>query len=140
MPFEFLDDIATADIAFRAWGRDLDELFSSAAEAAIKVMSDAPLMILPNVCRQVSLKNKKLDILLFNFLQEIIFYKDSEQLLLRPQAVRVVPGFFLTADLAGEKLDPKRHQLKVDIKAITFHRFQVLKSKEGWECVVVVDI
>ncbi|RPJ05121.1 MAG: archease, partial [Deltaproteobacteria bacterium] len=29
MPFEFLEDIAIADIAFRAWGKDLEETFVS---------------------------------------------------------------------------------------------------------------
>lgn len=140
MPYQFLDDIATADIAFRAWGPDLAELFTGAAEATVNIMSDAPQNIRPQVSREVSLRDKNLDILLFKFLQEIVFYKDSEQLLLRPRKVTVVPGFSLTADLVGEKLDAKRHVLKVDIKAITLHRLQVVRIEKGWECVVVADI
>ncbi|NTU48413.1 MAG: archease, partial [Syntrophobacteraceae bacterium] len=38
MPYEFLDDIATADVAFQAWGKTLEEMFVSACEATINVM------------------------------------------------------------------------------------------------------
>ena len=38
MPYEFLDDVATADVAFRAWGETLEETFVAAATAVIHVM------------------------------------------------------------------------------------------------------
>ncbi|MGA1796796.1 MAG: archease [bacterium] len=40
MPFRFLEDIATADIAFEAWGETMEELFSACAEAVIGIMAD----------------------------------------------------------------------------------------------------
>ncbi|MGO9315027.1 MAG: archease [Syntrophobacteraceae bacterium] len=33
MPFEFHDEIATADVAFEAWGQTIEEMFIAAAEA-----------------------------------------------------------------------------------------------------------
>ncbi|HEY9296088.1 MAG TPA: archease, partial [Phormidium sp.] len=40
MPYEFLEDVATADIAFHAWGKDLEELFIAAGDATLNVMID----------------------------------------------------------------------------------------------------
>ncbi len=40
MPYKFLEEIGTADIAFEAVGRDLPELFRDAADATMNVMID----------------------------------------------------------------------------------------------------
>ena len=38
MPYEYLEDFGTADIAFQATGRDLPELFMAAADATMNVL------------------------------------------------------------------------------------------------------
>ena len=38
MPFHFLEEVATADIAFEAWGENLEETFISAADATMNVI------------------------------------------------------------------------------------------------------
>ena len=40
MPYHYLEEIGTADIAFEATGRDLVELFRDAADATVNVMID----------------------------------------------------------------------------------------------------
>ena len=40
MPYEFLENIATADIAFHAWGDDLEEVFESAGNTVVNTMID----------------------------------------------------------------------------------------------------
>ncbi|MBI4793908.1 MAG: archease, partial [Deltaproteobacteria bacterium] len=37
MPFEYLDDVATSDVAFQAWGETVEELFVAAADAVMNV-------------------------------------------------------------------------------------------------------
>jgi SHS2 domain-containing protein len=143
MPYEFLEDIATADIAFRAWGKNLEELFQAAGDATINVMIDNLEAIEPKEQRTFRLENDQLDMLLFNFLQELIYYKDSEQLLLRSQQIQVEKknvNHELTAITQGEKLDSKRHQQRVDVKAVTLHRFQLEKTDQGWTAMVILDI
>ncbi len=143
MPYEFLEDIATADIAFRAWGKDLEELFIAAGDATTNTMIDNLDAIAPNETRPFSLENDELDMLLFNFLQELIYYKDSEQLLLRAQQVQISQEnnmHQLKAVTAGEPLDPDKHEQRVDVKAVTLHRFQLQKTANGWETFVILDI
>jgi SHS2 domain-containing protein len=89
------------------------------------------------------LENEALDMLLFNFLGELIFYKDARLLLLRVISVifsRAGTRFALNAEAHGEFLDPARHPMVVDVKAVTLHRFKVEKTEDMWRAEVVLDI
>src|SRR5215468_10830250 len=89
MPYRYLEELGTADIAFEATGRDLPELFSDAADATANVMIDNLEAIEPRETRQIELSNDKLDMLLFDLLEELIFLKDAERLLLRVREVQI---------------------------------------------------
>ncbi|HEY9612190.1 archease [Allocoleopsis sp.] len=143
MSYEFLEDIAIADIAFRAWGENLEALFIAAGDATLNAMIDNPEAIALKETRTFSLQNDELDMLLFNFLQEFVYYKDSELLLLRAQQVHIEQKngeYHLTAVTQGEMLDCDRHEQRVDVKAVTLHRFQVEKTDDGWTALVILDI
>jgi SHS2 domain-containing protein len=143
MSYEFLEDIAIADIAFQAWGKTLEELFITAGDATINAMIDNLEAIELKDTRTFRLENDELDMLLFNFLQEFVYYKDSELLLLRAQQVQIEEKnseYHLTAVTQGERLDRDRHEERVDVKAITLHRFQLEKTDDGWTAMVILDI
>jgi len=143
MPYEFLEDVATADIAFTAQGKNLEELFIAAADAVMNVMVEALASIQPRERRTCTLEHDALDMLLFNFLQELAYYKDAENLLLRVQQVQIREQdahYALHATAMGEQLDPQRHQMRVDVKAVTLHRFRVEQTEQGWEAFVILDI
>ncbi len=140
MPFEYLEDVAIADVAFRAWGEHLEEVFAAAARATVRVMVQDLAAIAPQVERRVELEARTLEYLLFDFLQEFIYYKDAEGLLLLPSRVVLRGGFRLEAQLRGEILDPQRHELLVDVKAVTMHLFSLNQVPEGWKAQVVLDI
>jgi SHS2 domain-containing protein len=143
MLYEFLEDIATADIAFRATGKDLQEVFKAAGDATINTMIEDLDSIEPKETRTFSLENDELDLLLFNFLQELVYYKDSELLLLRASQIEFEEKdgkYQLSAVVQGETLDRDRHQQRVDVKAVTLHLFQLEKSNDGWTAMVILDI
>jgi len=143
MPYRFLDAIATADIAFSAWGESLEEMFAAAADATMNVMVDNLDGIARVQTRQIELESEAVDLLLFNLLQELIYYKDAEMLLLRVENVNIQQrdgGYFVTATAYGEELNPDRHHLIVDVKAVTLHKFRVERSDLGWETLVILDI
>jgi SHS2 domain-containing protein len=143
MPYEFLDDVAVADIAFEAWGRDLKETFLAAADATMNVMVEELGSIRPVERKEFHLQNEALDLLLLEFLQELIYYKDAEELLLRVKEVELQENgksYSLRATASGEKIDPARHPLGVDVKAVTLHRFRLERVSRGWEAFVILDI
>lgn len=143
MPYQFLEDMATADIAFEATGKSLEELFVSAAEATTNVMIRDLQQISKCIKKEIRVEAEELDFLLFDFLQEIIYYKDAELLLFGEYSVKIGrenDRFLLNADAIGEELDGQRHELVVDVKAVTMHQFEVKKTEDGWMARVVLDI
>ena len=143
MPYEFVDELTVADIAFRAWGRDLVETFGAAADAVMNAMVEDLETIQPHDTRPLSVEHEALDMLLFNFLQELVYYKDAEQLLLRIQQLRIADDrqpYTLYATAVGERIDPDRHHMRVDVKAVTLHRFSLTQTERCWEATVILDI
>jgi SHS2 domain-containing protein len=143
MPYRYLEEIGTADIAFEATGRDLPELFRDSADATMNVMIDNIDAIHSVEKRQIELSNDKLDMLLFDFLQELIFLKDAERLLLRIREVQIAErneNYFVKATAEGELLDAERHHQRADVKAVTLHDFSVEHIDGGWKARVLLDI
>jgi SHS2 domain-containing protein len=143
MPYKFLDDIATADVAFEAWGGTREELFAAGADALLRTMVHDPEAVERREETVVTMEDADLDLLLFSFLQELVFLKDARRLLLHPEIVRIAEkdGLFrLESVLRGEKIDRRRHPLVVDVKAATLHRLRVACESGIWRAVVVLDV
>jgi SHS2 domain-containing protein len=142
VPYRYLEDIATADVAFEAWGEDLEAMFVAAADATMNVMVTNLNAIDRTEHRSLRVAAEELDMLLFELLQELIFYKDAERLLLRIPDVLIKKQsgqFVLTAEAYGEELNTQKHDPIVDIKAVTLHRFKVEETPRGWEAFVILD-
>ena len=143
MAYTYLEDVGTADIAFEATGRDLPELFSDAADAMTNVMIDNIEAIQPRETRLIDLSSEQIDMLLFDFLQELIFLKDAARLLLRIREVQITgkdENYFLKAIAEGEPIDAERHHQRADVKAVTLHAFSVDQTEHGWKANVLLDI
>jgi SHS2 domain-containing protein len=143
MPYRYLEEVATADVAFEAWGKTVEAMFAAAAEAAMNVMVKDLNTIAPDQEKILSVEDEALDMLLFQFLQELVFYKDAENLLLRVKEIKVGKEggrFVCRARVYGEELSPEKHAPQVDIKAVTLHRLKVQETSRGWEATVVLDI
>ena len=135
--------MTSADVAFRACGENLPELFSEGAQALVSIMLQNPEAIKPTTSITFNCAAESIDMLYFDFLHEFIFYKDSGSLILLPQKLQIdepSDGYRLTCHARGEKIDRKRHLFIVDIKAITMHNLGVVKKKNGWSASVVVDV
>jgi SHS2 domain-containing protein len=143
MPYRYREDIATADVAFEAWGDSLEEMFVAAADATMNVMITDLDSIARVDRRTLRVTAEEVDLLLFALLQELIFYKDAERLLLRLPDVKIeerTGQLWLSAEAYGEEINPARHELIVDVKAVTLHRFRVKPTAGGWEALVILDI
>jgi SHS2 domain-containing protein len=139
----FIEDEATSDIAFEASGEDLPEVFRSAGDATMNVMVEDLDAIKPRESRVIEAENEALDLLLLELLQSMIYYKDADRLLLRitqAEISRAGNGWKLRALASGERLDPGRHRLRVDVKAVTLHDFRLEEVPGGWRAHVILDI
>ncbi len=143
MPYRYRDDIAFADAAFEAWGGSREEMFAAAADALLNVMVDDPVVVRPDQSQEVRLESGDLEMLLFDFLNELIFFKDARRLLLRVTSIVIARNddtYTLRTTLRGETVDRLRDSLHADVKAVTLHRFRVEEKDGGWRAEVVLDI
>ena len=143
LPYRYLEEIATADVAFEARGATLEETFLAAADATLNTMVEEIGTVAPRVHREISIAAAALDLLLFELLQELVYHKDAGRLLLRVRDLRIEEtgaGYRLRAQGWGEAIDPHRHGLLADVKAVTLHRLAVERTPDGWRAVVVLDV
>lgn len=143
MKFRFLPDIATADLAFEAYGADYNELFENAGlalESAQINISD----ISPSTVKELKLTGESPEDLLLSFLEELVFLKDAENLLFNSIVCKLTEedeGYLLEVKLAGEKIDRNKHKLGVDVKAVTKHIYKLEKLPDRTlRCQVVLDV
>jgi len=139
--YEVIESMAVADCALDIEADSLDDLFVTAARALTELMVD-PAGVSADVEREIALTAPSLDLLLFDWLSELIFLKDSEQLVFTEVSVHVDGSSptRLEARLRGAALDPARMTLRADPKAVTFHQFAVAARDGGWRARVVIDI
>jgi len=143
MPYRYREDIATADVAFEAWGKTRQELFIAAAEALLATMVETTAEVARTEELTLHLEHEEQDLLLWSFLQELVFHKDAGRLLLHADRVTIAghgSAFTLEATLRGERIDPARHRLLVDVKAVTLHRLRLIREENIWQATVVLDV
>lgn len=143
MPYRYLEELATADVAFEATGASVEEMFRSAAEAVTCAMVEHLDAVERKEQVLIRVEESDLEMLLFDFLQEFIYFKDARRLLLVVEALKIdlnSTPLTLSAKARGEKLDPERHPLLTDVKAVTMHRFGIEQTDDGWKATVVLDI
>lgn len=142
--FRFLEDIALADSAFEARGNSPSELFTASATAVIETLAD-PRTVDPALTKTVTRHDPSLANLLFDWLSDIVYIKDAERLVFRDTDCVVSSNqadgdWHLEGRLTGAPIDPARHDLRADIKAITKHRYEVREDNGTWVATVVMDI
>lgn len=132
-----------SDIGFRAYGRDLAGALENAALALFEVMVDTskvrPLQEVP-----IELEAEDEGALLYDWLERFLYFHDAQGLVMSKfkvdDLVQRDHNFKIKARAWGERFDPKRHDARVGVKAITYHMMEVKLGKD--KCVVqaVVDI
>ncbi len=135
--FEILEH--TADIGFRARANTLAELFETAALAleSIAVETEA---IEPRQEYRLEATGEDYESLLVNWLSEVLYWIDGEQLVFHHFRVAEITPSGVTGRGIGERRDPERHRAKLIVKAVTYHQLHVAETPQGWVAEVYLDI
>lgn len=129
----------TADIGFEAFGATREEVFANAACALLHLIVDLETIV-PREEVTVQAAGADPASLLVNWLSEILYRHDAEGWLFRDLQVRSLESRSLAAVARGERFDPARHQMKLLVKAITYHQLVLEQTAQGWRAQVYVDI
>lgn len=129
----------TADLGLRVTAPDLNALFTEAAVGLYSMMTDDLSAVRPNLSVPFTVTGSDREYLLFDWLRELLLYADEHRVLFSRFVVSVSDAG-LSATAHGEPLDPARHQLAREVKAITYHGLKVEQTPTGWLAEVIVDI
>ncbi len=140
--FEILDH--PADMGFRCRAHTMEELFARCALGLTSVLIDLDTVEC-EIAREVAFEGEELDIVLYNWLSEILFLFDAEGLLF--SKVEVISSMTtysvstrIEATLHGQQFDRMRHEIKTYVKAVTLHQLRVERKADEIEAQVFLDI
>jgi SHS2 domain-containing protein len=153
MTYKFLPH--TADAMFEVKARSLEQVFVDAAKALNAVQVKLGTLA-KKIKKEIVIESNSPEMLLYDFLQELVFLKDAEQLLFKDFEIKIEKiekkekekqeekqkeeKYRLKAICYGDKIDPSKQELLADVKAITLENFRLWKEKQFWKATVIVDI
>ncbi len=139
--FEFLEHTADAYIA--AYGENLEEAFENAALATFEIMTDVE-KVRPETEDLVQVEAHDEYALLYSWLEELLVRFELDNNLycrFKISSIKETPeGLKLKAKIWGEPFDPKRHPQKIGIKAVTYHRMEIVKKPKAVTVRFILDV
>jgi SHS2 domain-containing protein len=134
----------TADIGFEVAGITKEELFGNAVVALFDLIlerEDGPSPGYREEEKSIVVKGGDIEDLLVNFLREVLYlFNGKKWVVINCRPVEVTDNR-IDAQLFGEPYDPRKHHIKTEIKAVTYHDLSVeKKSEDRWEARVIFDV
>lgn len=136
-PFEMFEH--TADVGLRVTAGDLNGLFAEAGRGFFWLTIENLEEVRAVQEITVELESSDLEALLIDWLSELLFRFETEYVVLKEFDVQV-EGTRLRATARGEPLDTERHEVHLNIKAVTYHGLRVERTADGWVAEVIFDI
>jgi SHS2 domain-containing protein len=139
--FEFLEH--TADVYVAAYGRDLAEAFENAAVAMFEVMTEVE-RVSAKARDTVEVHGEDEFALLYNWLEALLVKFETTGMLYSwfkiSELNRTSDGFILKAEIWGEAFNPEKHPQKVGVKAVTYHRMEIIKEPDKVTLRFILDV
>jgi SHS2 domain-containing protein len=135
--FEILDH--TADIGIIVYGEDLKSLFQNAGEAFFHLITDLRKVRLRTE-KKIEIGRESLERLMVDWLSELLYLHDVENLLFKRFNVESVGEEGLRAKVKGEFFKEGIHVIKTGVKAVTYHQINVRKEERGWRAQIILDL
>jgi SHS2 domain-containing protein len=128
----------TADVAIRGTAGTLNGLFRVMAQGLFSVIAD-PDTIRPVRERSLDLTAATVEDLLHDWLEELNGLHQVHHELYAAFEPRV-EGAAMQAVVRGEPIDPERHELRSEVKAVTWHDLRIERREGGLEAYVLLDL
>ncbi|MCA9935924.1 MAG: archease [Ardenticatenaceae bacterium] len=132
--FEVVDH--TADWAVRVYGRSLSQLLLHAAAAMNSLMVADLHALSQDEERHFTLEAYDAESLLVEWLGELAYWAEMEQLVFPHCQLQHVTDTTLTATVRGGRAS----ELQKHIKAVTYHNLAIASTEVGLEVTIVFDV
>ena len=139
--FEYLEH--TADVYVAAHGKTLEEAFENAALAMFEVMTDTD-KVSADVEDHVEVEAEDEYALLYSWLEALLVNFETKNMFYSKFKISKIEetaeGFRIKAAVCGEKFNAEKHAQKVGVKAVTYHRMEILKELYKVTLEFILDI
>jgi SHS2 domain-containing protein len=129
----------TADMSIQFWGKNPEALFAAGAHALFDLITD-PKRIHPSAEIEIHVTGDDWPDLMVNWLRELLYVWAGKEMLVKAVQVLSVSEHRITARAALEPYDPQQHEIRHEIKAVTYHQIEVEQTPEEWRARVVFDM
>lgn len=129
--FEILEH--TADVGIIAYGEDLKEAFANAAKGMFSLITSLEDIEVTE-SREIEIHSTDRDSLLVDWLNELIYIFDVDNIVFSKFSIYRFKNKSLTAVVSGDKTNHLQHEIKTGIKAATYHLLKI----ENNPCMVQV--
>lgn len=140
--FEFREH--TADVQVRSWGKSLEEAFSQTAYSLMATITPDLRRISPKIEKIIFIEAEDKEALLFDFLSEFLYIFDVDELVFSHISVNKIikhnDNYKLRATLKGEKFDSNKHEIGIEVKAITYSFLNIEEKHDSTIIDIVYDI
>jgi SHS2 domain-containing protein len=137
VPYQVLDH--TADFMVEVSADDLPGLFVEAARAFFDILTDSKT-IRPRKVLEVGVEAVGEEELLVSWLTEFLFLHETELWLFSRFEITAMDEGKVRGKAWGEKLDPARHPIEREVKAVTYHRLGLVRENGGIRTTIVFDL
>jgi SHS2 domain-containing protein len=141
--FQFLDNIALADLAFEASGDTLQDVFQGATNAVIESLAN-PATVGSEWQKALAREDEDPAALLFEWLSDLVYWKDADCVVYSRSDVRLAHGenglWKLHARVYGDPVKALKQELRADVKGDTKHLYRLVREGGGWKAGVVLDV
>jgi SHS2 domain-containing protein len=137
VPYEDLEH--TSDLMVEVSARDLSELFAEAALALLDILTDRET-VLPRERVSIQLEAENTEQLLVSWLTELLFLYETERKLFSQFEIHDVDERRIHADALGERFEAGRHPIDREVKAVTYHRLEVVREGGVLKTAIVFDL
>lgn len=129
----------SSDLAIKVFGKSQEELFGNSAYALFDLMTD-----IDNVQVQerlpLEVEGVDRDDLMVNWMRELLYLYQGSGYLLKEFRLDEVKDDRVRGEVAGEKLDPDRHEIKREIRAVAYHQSRMERTGDQWTAQVIFEL
>lgn len=126
----------TADVALRVRGIDLKELIENAAYGMASILCEKKHLGRDVVEATVSIEADDREGLLVEWLNELVFLAEIKSFVFQHIVCEILSDCHLNAKVYGKTAE----ELKIHIKAVTYHNLKIVETQTGLEATVIFDI
>jgi len=132
-----------ADVGVRGYGKTVEEAFENGAKAMFSIMINLKKVETKKELK-IECEAENLEELFAEWLNALLSQSGIENMIFSDFKIKEIKkvnsNYKLIGMAKGEKLNPEKHEAKIEVKAATYSQLKVVKEKGRYVAQTIVDV